>query len=59
VTVRAVFWFCLGLYGPGEFFLILFFYPCYSIAGIVSNKGVGSVMMYSYMLKQRRKTLAK
>ncbi|KAL4873376.1 tyrosine phosphatase-like protein [Aspergillus spectabilis] len=35
VAVRGVFWFCLGLYGPG------------------------SVMMYSYMLKQRRKTLAK
>ncbi|KAL5335713.1 PTPLA-domain-containing protein [Aspergillus crustosus] len=34
-AVKALYWFFLGLYGPG------------------------SVMMYSYMLKQRRKTLAK
>ncbi|KAL4884659.1 tyrosine phosphatase-like protein [Aspergillus karnatakaensis] len=34
-VLRAVWWFCLGLYGPG------------------------SVMMYTYMLKQRKKTLAR
>lgn len=43
-----IYYFCLGLYVPGEFSKFLF---CYKA------NDPGATMMYSYMVKQRRKTL--
>jgi very-long-chain (3R)-3-hydroxyacyl-CoA dehydratase len=54
--VAGIFYFCLGLYAPGEWTY------CYVFVMIVISDPAdksGSIMMYSYMLKQRRKTLAK
>lgn len=51
-VLKAVYYFCLALYVPGKF----------SVLGGLrlgdANGCVGAIMMYSYMVKQRRKTLS-
>lgn len=60
IPVQALFVFFLFLYGPGEFFpFSLLMSICRSYgSGVVDELCVGSPMMYSYMVKQRGKTLA-
>lgn len=66
-----VFWFLLGLYGPGmcivfsfPFFFVFFFlfFKCdisfFLDRGLLTDR-VGSYMMFTYMVKQRKKTLSK
>lgn len=64
-----VFWFLLGLYGPGRcivflflfVFVFFFFFKCdffFLDRGVLTDR-VGAYMMFTYMVKQRKKTLSK
>lgn len=61
-AVTGIFYFFLGLYAPGEFDslgLRLGIGAMVLVICLVWADKAGSVMMYSYMLKQRRKALQK
>lgn len=52
LLISGILYFFLGLYAPGESL------TAQMIPNAMSNE-IGSVMMYSYMVRQRRKTLSK
>lgn len=58
LAVAGIFYFFLALYAPGKHSTIFNRFAC-SRSSNNSPWIVGSVMMYSYMLKQRRKVLAR
>ncbi|KAJ5934262.1 hypothetical protein N7466_003809 [Penicillium verhagenii] len=55
-AVLGIFYFFLGLYVPGKHSNS---FPQVASAAVSNLRYIGSVMMYSYMLKQRRKVLTK
>lgn len=59
MTVTAIFYFCLGLYAPGESTQSIHDNDLVKRKQCSKNSGKGAVMMYMYMLTQRRKILAK
>lgn len=58
MAVLAVFYFFLGLYVPGKLHQPPTINPVIGGEKESNRRTKGSVMMYKYMLRQRRKTLA-